>query len=127
MAANSGNFEICQFIIDNVAEKNPKNDTGLTPLHLAASKGHFEICDLILKNTNDKNPEDWSYGLTPLHAAAQSEHIQVFQLIFDSVEIKNPKLKKGYSLLHDAAYRGYTEICIFMIDRLEEKNLSYHH
>ena len=84
MAANSGNFEICQFIIGKAAEKNPKSDTGLTPLHLAASKGQFEICDLILKNTDDKNPEDWVNGLTPLHAAAQSEHIQVFIWVVSS-------------------------------------------
>ena len=62
MAANNVNFEICQFIIDKVAEKNPKNDTGLTPLHLAASKGNFEICDLVLKNTNDKNTRYFKKG-----------------------------------------------------------------
>ena len=45
-------------MIDNVADKNPSNDWGRTPLHNAAEKGFVEICQLLIQNSTDKNPSD---------------------------------------------------------------------
>ena len=55
-------------MIDNVADKNPSNDWGQTPLHIAAEKGFVEICQLLIQNAPDKNPSD-KYGQTPMHCA----------------------------------------------------------
>ena len=48
-AAENGLFEVCQIILENVLDTNPKSKNGLTPLHLAAQNGHSDICQLILR------------------------------------------------------------------------------
>ena len=42
-AFQDGHFEICKMIVKNVANKNPADNEGITPLHNAAINGHFEI------------------------------------------------------------------------------------
>ena len=46
-------------------DKNPANNDGKRPLHLAASQGHFEVCKLIVENIEDnKHPTTKSYLIT---------------------------------------------------------------
>ena len=56
-AAKEGNLLECKLIMDNVEDKNPKDDFGWTPLHLAAWEGHLSVCQLIVNNVEDKNPK----------------------------------------------------------------------
>ena len=52
-AAEKGHFDICKLILQNVDNKNPRNQFGRTPLSDAEKNGHEEICNLIksaLKN-----------------------------------------------------------------------------
>ena len=44
---------MCQYIIENVDDKNPVNQTFDTPLHLAAQKGNLEVCQLFVNNITD--------------------------------------------------------------------------
>ena len=60
---------VCQLIMENIEDKNPKDNNGWTPLHYAASNGHLAICQLIMENIEDKNPKE-NNGWTPLHSAA---------------------------------------------------------
>ena len=41
-----------------VQDKNPKDEDGLTPFHVAAGNGHTEICRLIFNSVKEKNPKD---------------------------------------------------------------------
>ena len=43
-AAECGFLEICEMIMENMDEKNPKGDWGVTPLHRAAENGKLEVC-----------------------------------------------------------------------------------
>ena len=56
-AAAKGHFSICDLILENVEEKDPKtkhdNGQGRTPYDFAKSNGHFKICQLV-KNFKDK-------------------------------------------------------------------------
>ena len=54
LAACRGHLEICQLIIENVKDKNPKDNYGCTPLHLAAWTGRLEIVELICRNVEEK-------------------------------------------------------------------------
>ena len=68
----NGHLAICELIIKNIDNKNPTDNNGKTPLHMAAQCGFLDICKLIMKNVEDKNPADYS-GETPLHLAASND------------------------------------------------------
>ena len=51
-----------------VADKNPKDNFGNTPLHFAAAVGRIGVCELILKNVDERNPKN-NEGKTPLDFA----------------------------------------------------------
>ena len=121
MAAINGNLAMCRLILEMVHDKNPGNDTGLTPLHLAATNGHFEVCALLIENTSDKNPSDIN-GKTPLHDAAKNEYLDICKLIIGNVEDKNPSCRKGFTPLHWAAHKGNVDMCKFIIDNIDDVN-----
>ena len=100
-----GHLDICQLIISNVKDKNPADDFGYTPLHLAISGGHLEVCMLIVESVKDKNPGD-NFGNTPLHWAADLGHFLICQLMLDNAKDKNPKNNLGSTPLHYAAAKG---------------------
>ena len=56
-AVNSGHLKLCEMILDNLTDKNPKNNKGETALHVAAYHGHTEICKMILDKSENKNPK----------------------------------------------------------------------
>ena len=42
-----------------VGEKNPTNNEGVTPLHLASENGHLELVQFLLEQIEgEKNPKD---------------------------------------------------------------------
>ena len=68
MAARDGSSEICELILKNIqckGCKNPKDNSGTTPLHLAAENGRVGLYQLILKHAEEKNPRD-IHGRTPI-------------------------------------------------------------
>ena len=56
LAAQEGHFEICQFFLQNVKDKNPKDNAQDTPLHIAALRGDHRLFKLISKEVVDINP-----------------------------------------------------------------------
>jgi hypothetical protein len=78
--------------LQGIKDKNPRNNEGVTPLHIAAIRGKLRICELIIANVKDKNPPEET-GQTPLHLAALEGHLAVCRLI-----IKILPTKKG--ILH---------------------------
>ena len=88
-AAERGYLAKCQFIIDNVKDKNPGKGIyrGITPLHLAARNCHYDVCKLFMEKIEDRNPTvnpGNSFklgGLTPLDMAARNGHLKICGLI----------------------------------------------
>merc|ERR1712008_66995 len=47
--AAANNYDvICEYIIDQLVQKNPTDSQGLTPLHLALQNGHQNLCNMIM-------------------------------------------------------------------------------
>ena len=63
-AALNGYRDMCELLIQNIEDKNPRNIEGWTPLHFAAKEGYFDICQLIASHLEDKNPAT-DGGTTP--------------------------------------------------------------
>ena len=83
LAAQNGHLKICQLILGNVHDKNPKA-LGWTPLHFAAQKGQFEACKLILGYITEKNPKNMC-GQTPKSLAIENGHQEIGELIEDAM------------------------------------------
>ena len=125
MAAERGNFELCQYIIGRLEDKNPKDFLGETPLHWAAEGGHYGVCKLILENNSNKNPKNYR-GTTPLHLAAAANDVELCKLIINNLENdKNPKGIGGWTPFHFAVHaaKGDLELSKLIIKNLEnDKN-----
>lgn len=123
VAADVGNFNLCQYIIDKNEDKNPKNIDGETPLHWAAEKGHLDICDLILNNVNDKNPRD-NLGITPLHIAAKHGNLDLVETSGNEGDltsfklIQNPREILSETQQERAEKLSYIEICLLIISKM---------
>ena len=118
-AADYGNLDIYQSVMDKVPDKNPKDKEGTTPLHCAADNGHLGICQLILKNTEQKCPKD-EVGWTPLHCSAGKGHTLIHKMIMTVSSDKNPEDTGGYTPLHSAAENGHVELCRLIMDEIED-------
>ena len=77
----SDSLILLQYISSStVQDKNPADENGWTPLHIAAEQGHHDICQIIIENVETKNPTDEN-GDTPLKIAIENEHSTIIRLI----------------------------------------------
>lgn len=70
VAAEAGNREVVEFLINDSAKIDVKDKQGYTPLHGAAENGHKEIGGLLLQKMADIIEAKDEKGHTPLHVAA---------------------------------------------------------
>ena len=118
ITANYGHLEICKFLMMNIADKNPSNNTnGATALHVAAWSGQLEVYKLVMQSVVDKNPMN-RFGQTPLHLAANAGQLEICRLIIDSVEDKNPGHR--WTPLHEAVYNGHLQVCKLIVENIHE-------
>ena len=52
--AMNGHMIVCQMIIDDITDKNPKDDNAWTLLQSAAKRGHLEVCRIIIVIIKDR-------------------------------------------------------------------------
>ena len=108
-------MDICQFFMERIVDKNPKDRCGLTPLHAAARQGHLEICQLIMKNIKT-NPSDIKtlYGMTPLDFAKRGKQAMVAEY-FSS--FSNKKRRKSINRKEKKKQKKFDRIIELVIMR----------
>ena len=85
-AAEGGNPEVAQFLLDRGARVDERNEYGSTPLFIAASHGSLDVARVLLDNgANPVNAQD-QYGNTILAEAIKSvgtggEHFEIIKLL----------------------------------------------
>ena len=127
VAAIYGYFEMFKMIWKEAKDKNPKCKVGWTPLHSAAYYGHLNICEMIIDSGEEKNLEDLQRR-TPLTLAFKNEQVDVCMLLLTKFENKNPIIddstgnNNGNTALHEAAKKGYLEMCELILKNVEDKN-----
>ena len=110
---------ICKYLIEKMGNKNPADNNGWTPLHLAAFNGNVEITKQLIDylDTDDLQPStksDLNYDedkLTPIHWAAFKGHSEVCKMIMDKSTEKSPRSPEGNTPLHYAVYGGKCNVC----------------
>jgi ankyrin repeat protein len=79
-AAQYGQNNVAELLLNNKADVNAKAKSLVTPLHLAAQRGYQEMAALLLANKAEVNAKS-SFGWTPLYVAAQNGHKEVATLL----------------------------------------------
>ena len=117
LAAQWGQTDMFEMILDKEENKNAKNCYGETAFIAACHKGHMNIALILLKKCDelkiDLNVKDDS-GWTAFHEACCRGHSEIAEVIIKkSSELKihlNSKDYEGYTAFHEACFRGHSEI-----------------
>jgi ankyrin repeat protein len=79
-AAQWGDLELVQALLEKSIPVDEKNNTGNTALHLAAANGHLPVVQHLLKNGASVDEKD-NYGYTALLWAAANGHLDVVEYL----------------------------------------------
>lgn len=110
IAARTNNLKITQLLLKKGAEIDREKWDGATATHIAAENGYLEILEwLKIRHANfaKKAKNDW----TLLHLACFHNNLQVVDYLLNlgALEI-NALTTDGFTALHMAAAKGYTDI-----------------
>ena len=119
---NEPYIDLAMYIVKNVQEKNPGDNNGMTPLHLAVFRNQLAFVKFLIKNINDKNPADKT-GKTPLHHSAMLGHFEILKHIMENVKDKNPGDRMCWTPLHEAIKKNWNfHIIEHIVNNVEDKN-----
>jgi len=120
---------VARIYLRHAEMRNPEDDEGRSPLHLAACYGETGLFKLFSDTLSNKNPAGTVghfKGVTPLHKAAEEGKVEICKIIMDSLDNKNPPATQGphegTTPLHWAAQQGKSEVCKIIMDTLDNKN-----
>jgi ankyrin repeat protein len=72
IACQKGNVDVIEFLLDNGADVNKKNNNRMTPLHLAIYVKQLSVCKMILEYEQVSN-QNIESGITMSRIAKSSE------------------------------------------------------
>ena len=84
LAAQRGQFEMFEKVFNEEEIKDPKNNMGETPFHIACQNDNLKIVELIVQKSVecsvDLNAKD-IYGWTPFHMACNEGHSKIIEIL----------------------------------------------
>jgi ankyrin repeat protein len=112
IAANLGQKEIVELLLDGDADPTSTDEDGRTPAHMAAARGHRDIMDLLIASGADAGARS-ALGYTPLdyemgHWCAEDD-LERASTLLDQGADPNVDFGAGLSLVHDRCLVGAAE------------------
>jgi ankyrin repeat protein len=98
-AADKGHLPVVQYLCEQGADKEARDDGGKTPLHKAARHRHLPVVQYLCEQGADKEARTDS-GWTPLHFAALNGHLPVVQYLCEKGADKEARDDGGMTPLH---------------------------
>ena len=114
-AAQSGDLEKVERLIELGVSVEAKEPCGSTPLILAANNGHEGVCRLLIENKASVEAKAM-YGWTPLHGAANNGREAACRLLIENKASVEAKDNDGLTPLIIAAKWGQEDVCKLLID-----------
>jgi ankyrin repeat protein len=107
--SNAGSVNLADLVIAEAKNLNPRDNRGLTPLHLAAT-----VSELVVKKLLDAgaSPTATTFeGLTPLHLAARARQSNIVGLLLEQLESQRMESidacdENGHTALYYACRSG---------------------
>ena len=133
LAAQCGQMDMFEIILDEEKDKDPRNNMGETPFLAACRKGCINIA-LILLNRTDELKIDLNthtknyYGHGAFHLACVHGHSEIAEIIIkNSSKLKiglNSKNSDGCSAFHLACWQGHSEIAEMIMKNSSKLNID---
>ncbi len=108
-------IEIIEYLLDNGADINAKNNYGWTALIWASRNGHKDIVKLLLDNNADINVQH-NNGFKALIWASVNGYEDIVKLLLDNSANINAKDKNGYTALIWASVNGHKDMVQLLLD-----------
>ena len=117
-AAENGNLECVNLLLEAGAKSDEMPEDGGTPLHLAAWGGYVEIVDKLLDARADKDKIAGIEGEpTPILLAAEAGHVDIVSLLMQVGVDKDAATKdSGQTSLHFAASQGDLQLTQLLLE-----------
>ena len=114
LAAENGNFEVLEFLLEIECDLEGEFEDGMTAWHLCAKNGHETCLKLLIENdSNDQGVKLCS----ALHYAAQGGHDGCVELLIENgASVNVQRTYDGGSALQIAAQNGHTKCLQLLIE-----------
>jgi len=114
-------IKVVQLLVENNADVDIQNTSGLTPFSWSVEIGNKEIVEYLLDKCDPSIPDN--LGFTPLHKAVSSGNLELVKLLLSCnteeelwVNINDTTKEEHYTALHVAISKGYIDIAKFLIE-----------
>lgn len=111
------NVDAVELLLESGANVNAKTPQNQTALHYACQKGFAKIAESLLLYRAEINVRDSALHQTPLHNAVlfAGGSLELVQLLVERGADVNATSKNGWTPLHRAASKGFTNVCEYLI------------
>ncbi len=114
-AAEKGNLDEIENLLNEGVDIEVKDKLLFTPLHRAAENGNYMAVRLLLDKGAQVNAKS-KYGVSPLHAAAQKGHADVVKLLLSRGAKLSSRTIAGDTPMDLAREKGLYEVCKVLRD-----------
>lgn len=120
-AADSGNIDILQSLLEQGGNPNEKGKFEATALHRAAMNNNLPITKLLISKGANVDIVDFG-GASPLHVAAREGSLEVLKHLLKNNADIDLKDKEGFTPLHRAVVSNKSAAAITLIEAGAEVN-----
>ncbi|MCF7944961.1 MAG: ankyrin repeat domain-containing protein [Spirochaetia bacterium] len=114
IAAKEAFTDVSEFLIQEGAPVNARDESGASPLHESTRIDHVEISRMLINSGAEVNLQD-NYGNTPLHTAVSRSANRVAKLLLFTNANLHVRNLSGNSLLHTAVLNNNQEAVKMLI------------
>ncbi len=120
-AAGKGHTDCVEYLLQNGAQLDLKDQSGESALHMAALGGHLEVMKRLVDGGADVNQWD-RWERTPLMWAVDRGHTEFVEYLLQIGAQVDKKDHLGCTALHLAADRGHLEVMKRLVDGRADVN-----